>query len=345
MGCDIIIPVWNQLQLTRDCIEQIARNTRYPFRLIIVDNGSENETREYLQGLDSNDKLRVTLVRNQTNLGFVKAVNQGLRISDAPYVCLLNNDVLVGGGWLTEMVGVAEDNVKIGIVNPESEELDSGSLDEYLKNKSEGLEYLGGQSIEIMGAMGFCMLIKRGVIEKIGLLDEAFGIGGYDDMDYARRAWQAGYKCSKAKAAYVIHRVHSSFDSLGEKRKKRIGRETRAIFWKKWGIIPRVAFVIHNPLDNEVLLSRVSDLAHNLAGDWNIVYCYLRDSAVSFQIRHQGVRLIKYPDRLFLLRCLGEMLKPRKKRLRLGKIFVDNRQYCRLLRLLYFLHRAQVIML
>ena len=88
MSCDIIIPVWNQLELTKECIEHVVKNTHYPYRFIIIDNGSEEQTAVYLKGLNRNSKPEVTLIRNDSNLGYVKAVNQGLRASRADYVCV-----------------------------------------------------------------------------------------------------------------------------------------------------------------------------------------------------------------------------------------------------------------
>jgi len=345
MSCDIIIPMWNQLQLTRECIEHIVKNTHYPYRLIVIDNGSERETQDYLKGLSSDNKLKLTLIRNELNLGYIKAVNQGLQISDADYVCLLNNDVLVGEGWLSEMIKVANSNEKIGIVNPESDEVSYGSVEELLRYKSKSLNSYQGKFIEVMAGMGFCMLIKREVISKIGLLDEIFGLGGWDDIDYSKRAWQAGYKCVKAKRAYAIHRVHSSFSRLGKKRKRQIGRQTRSLFWRKWGKITRVAFVVNKPLNDESFLNRVFGLSHNLARDWNIVHFFVRKSANSFQPQHQSIILIKYPDRLFLFRCLGQVLKPKKKRLKFKTIFVDNLQFGQFLRILSFIHRAKVVLI
>ena len=100
MKCDIIIPVWNQPEATRECIESIVRGTNYPYRLILVDNGSGPETRSYLEELRKRPAPEVKLIRNEENLGYIKAVNQGLKASDAPYVCLMNNDTIPGAGWL-----------------------------------------------------------------------------------------------------------------------------------------------------------------------------------------------------------------------------------------------------
>ncbi|MCX5686631.1 MAG: glycosyltransferase, partial [Candidatus Omnitrophica bacterium] len=108
MKCDIIIPVWNQKDITKDCIDSIARNTKYPYCLILIDNASDNDTKRYLEGVRDNNALDVILIRNEKNLGFVKAVNQGLKASSAPYICIFNNDTVTTPGWLEEMVEFAE---------------------------------------------------------------------------------------------------------------------------------------------------------------------------------------------------------------------------------------------
>ena len=73
--CDIIIPVWNQLEITRECLNSIFQNTDYPYRLIIIDNGSERKTGEYLNNLSTDKSMDILLVKNNKNIGFVKAAN------------------------------------------------------------------------------------------------------------------------------------------------------------------------------------------------------------------------------------------------------------------------------
>ena len=75
MKCDIIIPIWNQVESTKECIEYLINNTSFPYSLILVDNGSDRKTKEYLETL----RDRATLIRNEKNEGFVKAINQGLK--------------------------------------------------------------------------------------------------------------------------------------------------------------------------------------------------------------------------------------------------------------------------
>ena len=154
MKCDIIIPVWDQLDITKACINHIMQNTHYPYNLILIDNGSSYRTSEYLKGLENN----VTLNRNSKNLGFIKAVNQGLKASKAPYVCILNNDTMPAKNWLTELVSFAEKHPDVGFLNPLCSGHKEGNFtvneyaEEILSNKNKYME--------MNQCQGFCMLIK-----------------------------------------------------------------------------------------------------------------------------------------------------------------------------------------
>lgn len=106
------------MQLTKECRDSIIRHTSSPYRLIVIDNGSQRQTKEYLEELTRNNNILITLIRNETNLGYIKAVNQGLNASNGDYVCLLNNDTRVEDGWLEELINVAQSNPEIGIVTP-----------------------------------------------------------------------------------------------------------------------------------------------------------------------------------------------------------------------------------
>ncbi len=90
----IIIPCWNQLKFTRQCVAALRQHTRGPWELIVVDNGSTDGTGEYLAGVRDMSAVPVTLISNATNLGFPAAINQGLREARGEYLVLLNNDVV-----------------------------------------------------------------------------------------------------------------------------------------------------------------------------------------------------------------------------------------------------------
>ena len=107
----IVIPVFNQLKYTKLCLESIMQNTDYPYELIFIDNGSTDDTPEYLHKVHN-----ARVIRNERNLGFPKAINQGIRESRGRYVVVLNNDTLVTPSWLSRMVRCAERDERIGIV-------------------------------------------------------------------------------------------------------------------------------------------------------------------------------------------------------------------------------------
>ncbi|MCQ9207343.1 MAG: glycosyltransferase family 2 protein [Omnitrophica bacterium] len=239
MKCDIIIPIWNQPKHTKSCIEHLISNTKYPYRLILIDNGSSSDFKNYLEKLASSEKTENILIRNEQNLGFVKAVNQGLRVSKAPYVCILNNDTLPGEGWLRELVRFAEKHPNVGLLNP----LCNGHLTRNLtvNEYAKLILFDKGRFMEMNQCQGFCMLIKRKVINRIGYLDDAFGVGGFDDTDYSMRAHLARFRSVCVYSSYVYHAEHASFDALGDRKKIQKAAEKK--YFKKWPGHRRIVIV------------------------------------------------------------------------------------------------------
>ena len=103
----IIVPCWNQLEFTRQCIAALRNHTRPPWELIVVDNGSTDGTAAYLAGVRDTAAVPVTVVSNATNLGFPAAINQGLRLARGEYLVMLNNDVVVTDAWLDQLIALA----------------------------------------------------------------------------------------------------------------------------------------------------------------------------------------------------------------------------------------------
>jgi len=266
MKCDIIIPVWNQYELTKECVEYIMKNTFYPFNLILIDNGSDSRTRYYLEGMQKNKEKNIKVIRNEKNLGFIKAVNQGLKESRADYVCIMNNDTKPGAGWLSELVSFAQKQPDIGLLNP----LCNGhaprglTINEYANKVSRENK---GRYMEMNQCQGFCMLIKRGLIEKIGYMDERFGIGGFDDTDYSMRAHKAGYRSACLHSSYVFHEEHKSFDNMGKRKKIQAGSEKA--YFKKWSRHLRIGMLFSVSLktkDGEII--NFLNTALFLAREW-----------------------------------------------------------------------------
>ena len=300
MRCDIIIPVWNERELTDRCIESIEKNTTLGYRIILVDNASNTETASYLKDLSEKNKDTVTLMRNEENLGFPKAVNQGIAISNAPYLCILNNDTEVYKGWLEEMINVAELNSDIGMVNPASNNLG------YQKPQ----EGLSGKWIEMSSCIGFCMLIKREVVQKIGKLDEIYSPGNFEDTDFSRRAIKAGYKCVMAKGAYVYHVQNTGFKKRKDWDEK--FKKNQDVFNKRWGKIKRVAFIIKDIKEADLKITEQSVKDFLKTGDR--VYIFLKKGSARLALEEHGsLRIVEMAGLMFGLKVLWNVNFRKKK--------------------------------
>lgn len=257
--CDIIIPVWNELEHTRACIESIGRHTGIPYRLIVVDNASDAPTASYLGRLDTSPDRSVTLVRNGTNLGFVKAVNQGLRLAEAPYLCILNNDTVVFAGWLEEMIALAEADETIAMVNPSSNT--SGEVPPAgmpAEAYAASLRRHAGETQELSNCRGFCMLLRRAVVERAGFFDEAYDLGYFEETDYSRKISRLGFRIVRAKGAYVHHAERASFKRL-DRADALFGRNER-IFNERWGRPVRVGLFVDRAGEEACVIALVAEI-------------------------------------------------------------------------------------
>ncbi len=338
MKCDIIMPIWNQLECTRECIDSIRKNTKYPFALILIDNASNEETREYLTGLLGQKDLEVSIIRNEENLGFLKAVNQGFKASHAPYICLMNNDTVATDGWLTELVNVADSRKDIAIVNPSSNNLGQhpgrAGVDEYAAT----LRVFRGQFIEMGACLGFCMFFKKGLLQKLGLFDEIYGVGNFEDTEYSRKAESLGYVCVRAKGSYVYHKISRSF-----KKKKDFEesfRKNQRIFNKRWGKPKRVLYIMSR--DHQKLYDWLKSDCLNKARFGNWIWLFLRED-VRFEMKeHSNIRIFSLPEFLFRANCIYRILVRKKK---FDSIYLDEGDFSDKIRKLEMFHNADVMLM
>jgi len=336
--CDLIIPVWNQLDLTRDCIDAISRNTKFPYALIVIDNASGQETKDYLEGLKTRTDLNLTLIRNEDNLGYVKAVNQALKISRAEYACVFNNDTQVAPGWLTEMIAVAESKDDIGTVNPDSNTLGKRLRPgQGLESMSEELKVNKGKWSELAWTTGFCMLIKKRVLEEIGFFDEIYGMGYFEDADFCKRAQQKGYLSVCAQAAYCYHRERSSF--LKRRTFNQDFIKNRETFHAKWGTHERILYTLKQA--DPAYCKKVNSESLKLARDGHMVWIFLpKKDEGKVKKQHSNIYIHSVPGRFFTMVCLWRILKRKK---RFTKIVVDKMACFRGINRLKFIHKAEVI--
>ncbi|WP_338835698.1 glycosyltransferase [Neomoorella thermoacetica] len=230
---DIVICVHNALDDVKKCLESILKYTSEPYRLILVDDGSDIATRLFLE--EYARTIKATLIRNEVARGYTCAANQGLRYSSADYVVLLNSDTVVTPGWLDRMIECADSDVRIGIVGPLSNCASWQSVPKIEDNGDwaqnplpENLSVIDmGELVAKYSARlypripflnGFCLLIKRQVIDKIGYFDEtAFKEGYGEENDYCLRTQKAGFQLAIADDVFIYHAQSRSYSH--ERRK------------------------------------------------------------------------------------------------------------------------------
>ena len=208
----IVIPVFNHHDYTCACIES-AFSCAFgaDMEIIVVDNAS-----------DTPFKFRdVQTIRNKTNKGFPKAINQGIRASKGDTVVILNNDTIVTPRWLQRLEWHLNNGADV--VGPMTNEISGPQrilIDSYsgqtemwaaAENRYQEFKHKQGKTARVVG---FCMAFKKAITDNIGLFDERFSPGNYEDDDFCLRAIDAGYKCAFALDTYIHHFGSVSF---GEK--------------------------------------------------------------------------------------------------------------------------------
>ena len=236
----IVILTHGQLEYTRLCLDSIRRFTDEPYELIVVDNASPDATVEYLRAQPD-----VRLLENQENRGFPAGVNQGIAVAQGQQVLLLNNDTIVTTGWLSRMLQALQSDPSIGLVGPVSNQISGEQQVEVSYGdllELDGFAWDWGkahdrQLTDTDRLVGFCLLIQREVIDKIGVLDEQFGMGNFEDDDYSLRARQAGYRTVVARDSFVHHFGGRTFGGSGVDFGT-LMQKNRELFLKKWGQDP-----------------------------------------------------------------------------------------------------------
>lgn len=201
IACSILIINFNSYELLIRCLNLVKLNTKALYEIIIVDNGSENLPNDFENSVKPYNIKRV--IYNKKNLGFPKAVNQAIKIADKNTdICLLNVDAEPQENWLENMYETLNNNALAGIVGPLGNEIENGYQKEKMVDKD----------IEVFNVHFYCVLIFRELINRIGLLDEIFGLGSYEDNDYCIRAMLSGYQCWISANSLVRHKAHQVFD-------------------------------------------------------------------------------------------------------------------------------------
>ncbi len=349
--CDLVLLSWDHLEETQPCLESLFAHTDVPCRLFIVDNGSKPHVREFLRGVRPQGAVQdVVFIQHETNEGFPRGMNAGLRASRAPYVCLLNNDLLFTAEWLSRMLEVADAHPQIGVLNPASSTFGEHpprgmSLDAY----ANSLNAKRGLYVEVGMCIGFCMVIKRAVIDQIGVLTEEVERIFFEDEDYCMRAQVAGFQCVVAHGAYVFHAEHRTVKRMGER--ERIFQRNQRWCEQRWGrrlriAYPRFAPVAPGSSDLRQWLEQL--VAHARRRRYIYAYCPAVDRLSARElfrsvglIPHADIQWRPLPAAGSRLAAIASILGRRKKRF--DVVVAPDARWATLIRSLRWVHGAEVV--
>ncbi|MBM4131732.1 glycosyltransferase family 2 protein, partial [bacterium] len=174
----VIVLTWNALEHTRRCVSSLFEHTDARHELIFVDNGSTDGTVEWLGQL-ARSQPRVQVILNGANLGFAAGNNRGLAAARGDFMVLLNSDTVVTPGWLDRLLKPALDDPRVGLVGPFSNNVtgvqklfqvgyDQRTLDGLDRFAADHAAAHAGQAAHALWLVGFCLLVRRGVLERLG---------------------------------------------------------------------------------------------------------------------------------------------------------------------------------
>lgn len=217
----IILLNWNGKEDTIKCLESL-KTLNYPnYETIVVDNASSDDSVKIIS-----DKFpNVTLITNKENLGFAEGSNIGIRYAlegGADYVFLLNNDAIIDEETVTELVQVAESDDKIGIIGSRiccydrPDRIQSAGAHIGIKtgrvwypDYGKSITTTDGKAVDVDAVSGTAMMVKREVIEKVGMLDPTF-FCYFEDTDWCIRARKTGYRVVIVPMSKIWHKGGAS---------------------------------------------------------------------------------------------------------------------------------------
>jgi len=278
---DVVVPVWNKPNETRNCLVSLINHTPGA-RFIMLDCGSERETEKLLQEFADGLDDRALLMRDDSNVGFVRAANRGFGRSEAPFVALVRNTAQVCAGWLEPLLAFAAAHPEAGILVPR---LVPGGLD-------------CPAPVEVACASFDAMVLSRRVLLEAGGFDEALDGGVWCLRDFTRRACSKGLLTFLVPGPAVSCREEVRLGS--ERRREESLRRSVALFRERWGEGGR--YLVHVPkgVEPDLLRQKLDWLLKGARhGD---SYLVLLPAALEkaarlggFGFPHENVRLVALP--------------------------------------------------
>ncbi|MBU1044847.1 MAG: glycosyltransferase family 2 protein [Candidatus Omnitrophica bacterium] len=220
MRLSVIIVTWNSQRFINDCLESVFSQQIDDMEIIVIDNGSSDNTLQILEGFTN----RIILIKNQTNTGFCLANNQAILKAQGKYIFTLNSDVILGKGYLKSLIGCLETNKQIGMVQGKLLRFDRKTIDglglrlsllmrlyNIQENKADSNKF--DKPREIFGPCAAAAVYKKELLAQIRYQDEFFDEKFFflvEDFDLAWRARIRGWKAMYVPDAIAYHYRESS---------------------------------------------------------------------------------------------------------------------------------------
>lgn len=236
----IILSFNNYEETTGKCLAALSKDPDFHFwEIIVVDNASNTET---LKKLKEAQQLypNVNFVFNSHNAGFAAGNNIGIKIANGKIIVLLNSDAFPTPGMISRLCSHFDHEPDLGMVGPitnaagNEQCIFAGDGDENDKT-TIGLAYAEAGLAHTLSAYRldfFCVAISRAAVNRVGLLDEEFGRGYYEDLDYSLLVKNAGFKLGVAENVFVYHRGSTSFGKMPDETKSLLKRNKRLVSQK-----------------------------------------------------------------------------------------------------------------
>lgn len=231
----IIMAVWNQLGYTRLSVESILKNTTSPFELVVIDNGSRPDVRACFDSMKN--RAEINYIRNDENLGPIRAINQGVKAAKYDYIVVMHNDVVIlEKGWLEKITSFMNSDPRIGIAGLAGRKeiyktgcVNESSLKHNLQNEDLNPP-MAEEIAEVAVVDGLCFVMRRELLDKVKGFDESYGYMHCYDLDISLQSIEAGFKNVVVK----IEAMH-----IGNGGMTRKTREYKELVKDDYGLLKR----------------------------------------------------------------------------------------------------------
>jgi GT2 family glycosyltransferase/glycosyltransferase involved in cell wall biosynthesis len=226
-AADVVVPVYNAPEDLRACVSSVLRYLRDDVRVVLIDDASPDPAiAAYFAELALLAHPQLLLLRNEHNLGFTGTANRGMQLSRADVV-LLNSDTIPTAGWLDALLHCAATDAAIGTITPFSNNAEICSFPRFCEDNpwtadrdAEPIRAaIAAAAVptypDLPTGVGFCLFLRRAMLDEIGIFDPAFGLGYGEENDLCLRAARAGWRNVLADNAFVAHTGGRSF--VGQK--------------------------------------------------------------------------------------------------------------------------------